>query len=81
MDSLLKQKASQERIRACYHRGIDRLVKEGVLTPSRAVMHKRIDDNLIDLQLQPKALFWHSPHKLSRSHILEVYPRTSQEDN
>jgi len=72
---MVQQQAAQERIRACYMRGIRSLVHRGKLTQEDAEFHRKIDNKLTDFQLQPKNLLWHTPHRLARNHILEHYPR------
>jgi hypothetical protein len=70
--------AAQEKIKACYTKGIASLVSQGKLTQERAALWEKVDHDLIDLQLKPKSLFYHTPHNLSRQHILEAYPRTPE---
>jgi len=66
--------AAQEKIKACYTKGIASLVSQGKLTPERGALWEKLDHELVDLQLKPKSLFWHTPHNLSRQHILDAYP-------
>jgi hypothetical protein len=75
MERLMLSYAAQEKIRACYSKGIDSLVSKGQLSTERGNLLRAINNDLIDLQLKPKSMFWHTPHNLARHHILEAYPR------
>ena len=78
-DRLMLAYAAQEKIKACYTKGLASLVSKGKLSQDRAALWEKIDHELVDLQLKPKSLFWHTPHNLSRQHILEAYPRPPKE--
>ena len=71
--------AAAEKVKACYSKGIASLVSQGKLSAERGALWERLDHELVDLQLKPKSLFWHTPHNLSRQHILEAYPRIAKD--
>lgn len=76
--SLMKQQAAQDRISACYVRACDKLVKQGVLSKSKAEMHQQVNRELTDLQLRPKSLHWHTSNQFFKQHVLDVYPLESE---
>ena len=71
--------AAKEKIKVCYSKGLADLVSKGKLTQQRASLWEKVDHELVELQLKPKSLFWHTPHNLSRQHILEAYPRNPKD--
>ena len=74
MGHLMLAYAAKEKIKVCYSKGIASLVSQGKLSPERGKLWERFDHDLIDLQLKPKSLFFHTPHTLSRQFILDTYP-------
>ena len=72
-DLLLRSQLALSKIKACYVRANDR----GLLADS--ALDLKFVQNLLDVQLKPKSLFFHSPHKLHRQFILDRYPRVANE--
>jgi hypothetical protein len=72
-DLLLRDHLALSKIKACYHR-----VLSGN-SPALEFLSRKDVDNLLEMQLKPKSVFFHGPHKLHKQFILDRYPREPRE--